>query len=294
MGKNMVNIALLQMISCKTQKENLEKGIEYCRRAKMLGADIALFPEMWNCGYNLKDNAEFIKAQAVDADGKFVCTFKSLAAELNMAIAVTFLERFEPAPKNSVILFDRHGNKALHYSKVHTCDFGDEKHLTPGDDFYVTDLETAAGSIKIGAMICYDREHPESARILMLKGAEIILVPNACPMEINRLSQLRSRAFENMLGIATANYAYPQPDCNGHSSAFDGIAYRADSPVSRDTLLIEAGENEGIYIAAFPIDEMREYRLHEALGNAYRRPHLYSELISDNVNDPFIRNDRRK
>ena len=294
MEKNMVNIALLQMISCKTQKENLEKGIEYCRRAKMLGADIALFPEMWNCGYNLKDNAEFIKAQAVDADGEFVCTFKSLAAEFNMAIAVTFLERFEPAPKNSVILFDRHGNKALHYSKVHTCDFGDEKHLTPGDDFYVTDLETAAGSIKIGAMICYDREHPESARILMLKGAEIILVPNACPMEINRLSQLRSRAFENMLGIATANYAYPQPDCNGHSSAFDGIAYRADSPVSRDTLIIEAGENEGIYIAAVPIDEMREYRLHEALGNAYRRPHLYSELISDNVNDPFIRNDRRK
>ena len=54
--------------------------------------------------------------------------------------------------------------------KVHTCDFGDEKHLTPGDNFYVADLDTAAGNIKIGAMICYDREHPESARILMLKG----------------------------------------------------------------------------------------------------------------------------
>ena len=50
-------------------------------------------------------------------------------------------------------------------------------------------------------MICFDREFPESARILMLKGAEIILVPNACPMEINRISQLRARAFENMLGL---------------------------------------------------------------------------------------------
>lgn len=290
----MINIALLQMIACKTQKENLKKGIEYCRRAKMLGADIALFPEMWNCGYNLKDNAEFIKAQAVDADGEFVCTFKSLAAELNMAIAVTFLERFEPAPKNSVILFDRNGKKVLHYSKVHTCDFGDEKHLSPGDEFFVTDLETASGNIKIGAMICYDREHPESARILMLKGAEIVLVPNACPMEINRLSQLRARSFENMMGIATANYAYPHPDCNGHSSAFDGIAYRADSPVSRDTMIIEAGENEGVYMAAFPIDEMREYRFHEVHGNAYRRPYLYGELLSEDVNEPFIRNDRRK
>lgn len=294
MEKNMINIALLQMISCKTQKENLEKGIEYCRRAKMLGADIALFPEMWNCGYNLKDNAEFIKSRAVDADGEFVGAFKSLAAELNMAIAVTFLERFEPAPKNSVIIFDRHGNKVLHYSKVHTCDFGDEKHLTPGNDFYVADIDTAVGNIKIGAMICYDREHPESARILMLKGAEFVLVPNACPMEINRLSQLRARSFENMMGIATANYAYPHPDCNGHSSAFDGIAYRTDSPVSRDTLIIEAGENEGIYIAAFPIDEMREYRLQEVHGNSYRRPHLYGELLSENVKEPFIRNDRRK
>ena len=75
-------------------------------------------------------------------------------------------------------------------------------------------------------MICYDREFPESARILMLKGAEIILVPNACPMEINRLSQLRGRAYENMVGIATVNYPLGKPDCNGHSSAFDGVAYR--------------------------------------------------------------------
>ncbi len=107
----------------------------------------------------------------------------------------------------------------------------------------MTDLETGRGSVKIGAMICYDREFPESARILMLKGAEILLVPNACPMEINRLTQLRTRAYENMLGIATVNYAAGQPDCNGHSSAFDGIAYAEDG--SRDTLVVEAGESEG-------------------------------------------------
>ncbi|MFT8344266.1 carbon-nitrogen hydrolase family protein [Clostridium beijerinckii] len=89
----------------------------------------------------------------------------------------------------------------------------------------------------MGAMICYDREFPESARILMLKGAEIILVPNACPMEINRISKLRSRAYENMVGIATVNYPKGKPDCNGHSSAFDGIAYRPSNFGSRDTLI---------------------------------------------------------
>ena len=82
---------------------------------------------------------------------------------------------------------------------MHTCDFGAERALTPGDGFYVTELDTACGLVRVGAMICYDREFPESARILMLKGAELILTPSACPMEINRLSQLRARAYENML-----------------------------------------------------------------------------------------------
>lgn len=75
--------------------------------------------------------------------------------------------------------------------------------MTAGEGFYVSQLDTEKGRIKVGAMICYDREFPESARILMLKGAELILVPNACPMEINRHSQLRTIAFENMTAIAT-------------------------------------------------------------------------------------------
>ena len=74
-------------------------------------------------------------------------------------------------------------------------------------------------------MICFDREFPESARILMLQGAELILTPNACPMEINRLAQLRGRAYENMLAIATCNYPAGVPDCNGGSTVFDGVAY---------------------------------------------------------------------
>ena len=166
--------------------------------------------------------------------------------------------------------------------------------LTPGEDFYVADLDTGKGTVKVGSMICYDREFPESARILMLKGAEIILVPNACPMEINRISQLRGRAYENMLGIATVNYPAGQPDCNGHSTAFDGIAYRPQDPGSRDTLIVEADESEGIFIADFPIEEMREYRSREVHGNAYRRPSKYKRLISEEVDAPFVRKDARR
>lgn len=289
-----LKIALLQLMPGKTIEDNLKKGVEYCARAKDMGADIALFPEMWSIGYYIPEDMEELDRLSVPADGEFVSAFGKLALELDMAIGITFLEKYDKAPRNTLCLFDRFGNKALTYAKVHTCDFGDERRLTPGDDFYVAELDVGRGTVRIGAMICYDREFPESARILMLKGAEMILVPNACPMEINRLSQLRARAFENMVGIATVNYPHGQPDCNGHSSAFDGIAYREDEPGSRDTLVIEAGEREGIYIADFPIRELREYRKREVHGNAYRRPEKYALLVSEDIREPFVRDDRRR
>ncbi|QLY82369.1 carbon-nitrogen hydrolase family protein [Clostridium intestinale] len=289
-----LKVALLQIMPEDSLEDNLQKGLEYCRKSKEMGADIVLFPEMWSVGYNILEDIDELKTSAVSSDSTFVNSFGKLAKELNMAIGITFLEKYDPLPRNSICLFDRFGNKVFTYAKVHTCDFGDECRLTPGDDFYVGDLDTEQGNVKIGSMICYDREFPESARILMLKGAEIILVPNACPMEINRISQLRGRAYENMVGIATVNYPKGKPDCNGHSTAFDGMAYSPSDSESRDTLIIEAGEQEGIYIADFPIDEIRKYRNSEVHGNAYRHPSKYKLLISENIEEPFIRKDYRK
>lgn len=290
-----LKVALLQLMPTGSLDGNLKKGLEACRQAKMMGADIALFPEMWSTGYTVPESKEELKQAAVSVEHPFIQSFAQLARELEMAIGITMLEGYDPSPRNSMVLFDRFGRQVLLYAKVHTCDFApDERVLTPGDEFYVADLDTAEGHVKVGAMICYDREFPESARILMLKGAEIILVPNACPMEINRLSQLRARAYENMLGIATVNYPKGQPDCNGHSSAFDGIAYMPDEHASRDTLIIEAGQREGIYLADFPIDAIREYRSREVHGNAYRHPLKYGLLVSEEINPPFVRSDYRK
>jgi predicted amidohydrolase len=277
-----------------TRASNLKIGIKFCKQAKIMGADIALFPEMWSNGYCISEIKEDVINNAIEKNSTFVQSFSNLAKKLKMAIGITFLEKNDNLPRNSICLFDRYGRELFTYAKVHTCDFGEEKNLQSGNDFFVTEIDTEQGIIKIGAMICYDREFPESARILMLKGAEIILVPNACPMEINRLCQLRTRSFENMLGIATVNYPKGKPDCNGHSTAFDGIAYKPTEPCSRDILLIEAGEEEGIYIACFDIDELRKYRKREVHGNSYRHPLKYKILVNTEINEPFIRNDYRE
>lgn len=290
-----MRVALLQIAARDTLGGTLDKGISFCRRAKEMGADIALFPEMFSNGYRIygRPASDWIK-EAIPADHAFVKAFQALAKELNMAIGITLLEAWETGPRNTLILFDRFGNQVLQYSKVHTCDFDAERNLTPGEDFRVADLDTESGAVKVGAMICFDREFPESARILMLKGAEIILVPNACPMEINRLSQLRARAYENMLGIATCNYPVEVPDCNGRSSAFDGVAYLPGLPGSRDTCILEADESEGVWMAVFDMDRIRNYRRGEVHGNAYRRPRRYGMLCAEEISEPFIREDRRE
>lgn len=287
-------IALMQLLPEDNLYDNMKKGIKYCKIAKQTGADLALFPEMWSIGYDFSGSIGHFNSKAISPDSNFILAFSHLAAELHMAIAITFLEKHFPKPRNTLFVFDRFGKNILSYSKVHLCDFGNEHMLSHGDDFYTADLNTVNGIVKIGAMICYDREFPESARILMLKGAEIILFPNACPMEINRLSQLRTRAYENMVGIATVNYPNGYLGCNGSSSAFDGIAYSPIDGSSRDTLIIQADGKEGIFIADFPMELIREYRNTEVHGNAYRHPEKYHLLISQDVNPPLYQRGLQK
>ena len=274
-------IALLQLLPEGTLEGQLEKGIAACRKAKEMGADLALFPEMWSDGYALPQDPAELEALSIGADSGFISAFGRLAGTLRMAIGVTFLERAAPKPRNSILLFDRNGTERLHYSKVHTCDFDLEKLLSSGEDFRVADLDIGRGTVRVGSMICFDREFPESARILMLKGAEVILAPNACPMEINRLSALRTRAYENMLAVATCNYPTGQPDCNGHSTVFDGVAWLEDEPGVRDMCILEAPEEEGIYLAEIDMDMLRDYREREVMGGKYRHPDVYGRLTAD-------------
>jgi predicted amidohydrolase len=120
----------------------------------------------------------------------------------------------------------------------------------------------------------------------MLQGAELILTPNACRLETHRIGQFKVRAYENMVGVAMANYAAPQE--NGHSVAFSPVAFGRDER-SCDTLVIQAGESEGVYLAEFDMDQIRAWREREVWGNAFRKPRCYSLLTSLKVEPPFVR-----
>ena len=183
----------------------------------------------------------------------------------------------------------RNGSIILKYSKVHTVDSKMEAYTEPGTEFKTCELDYGNGKIKLGAMICFDRDFPESARILMLQGSEIILVPNACYMSKIRLEQLKVRAYENMVGIVTVNYA----NHGGKSSAYSPIV-RNINKNDLDSELLVMNNKEDIKIVSFNMSEIREYRNREPLGDAYRKPYAYKKLIEDTVQNPFIRKDARR
>ena len=271
---DVLNVALLQMApEGNNVVSNLKKAADFCRRAAEKGADIALMPEMWSIGYTRFDpdipNArEVFYRDALAADSEEIRRFGTLARELNMAIGVTYLEAFDPLPRNALSLFDRHGNVVFTYAKVHTSDFKSmEASMSPGNAFFTGTLDTRSGPVQVGAMICFDREQPESARLLMLQGAEIILTPNACKLDSLRLDQFKIRAWENAVGVAMTNY--PAPQHNGCSVAYD----------AEGKCLVKANAEEGLYMASFDLNALRRHRAKTIHGNAYRRPHRYGLLL---------------
>lgn len=293
-----IKIALVQKKAIPNNKNrNLELAVQYIKEASYLGADIVLFPEMWSNGYAPpfdgafdnptdpafeKERKEWLES-AVTIESDYVTAVKDAAAKYKIGVCATFLSKTEDKFQNTAIIIDRSGNVLLNYAKVHTCDFSLEKLLQHGNEFKVCDFE----GIQIGVMICYDREFPESARVLMLKGAEIILVPNACDMNALRINQLNTRAFENMVGVAMANY--PGKGWGG-SCAFSPVVFNENGKYLDNMLVAASDISEDILIAEFDMDHIRAYRERETWGNAYRKPAAYLDLVRFEVRKPFIRN----
>ena len=259
-------------------KENLETVLSAVKSASERHADILLLPECFLTGYFFP----VTNKDALETDCPEIQTVCRAAAEYSTEVVLTAFTKGYEKPGNSAIVIDKSGKILMSYSKVHTCDFSDEKCLESGSEFKVCDFH----GIKLGIMICYDREYPESARVLMLKGAEIILVPNDCASMSPRLNALSTRAYENMTGIAMAN---PPGDNAGNSCAFSPICWD-ENGICTDNTLLMAGEKEtGLFYADFDMESIRKYRETEMMGNTFRKVKAYTELMNPEILPPFIR-----
>lgn len=274
-----LKIAILQMKSLNRQyQKSTDIVLNKMREAAENAADILLLPEGFLTGYELPMSND----EALADSNPYLRQICDTAKQLNLGVVVTAITKGLEKPQNSAYVIDKNGTMLMKYSKVHTCDFGDESCLENGDAFHVCDFH----GIKLGVMICYDREYPESARILMLKGAEIILVPNDCGAMKPRLCALSTRAYENMVGVAMAN---PNGENAGNSCVFSPICWDDDGNCVNNVLLMADDLTEGLFYAEFDMDEIRRYREQEMMGNTYRKVKAYDLLLSEKIEYPFIR-----
>ena len=277
-------VAILQ---ARSENANISKNVDIIhhamKKASINNADILLLPECFITGYDLPMTYE----KSISDDNEVIQNICALAKEYHMGVVLTSFTKGERKPQNTAFVISKQGNILMKYSKVHTCDFADEKNVESGKEFKVCDFE----GTQLGIMICYDREYPESARILMLKGAEVILVPNDCGSMQPRVSALSTRAYENMVAVAMAN---PNGDNAGCSCAFNPICWDRNGNCVDNTVLLADDKTEGILYAEFDMEAIREYRNREMLGNTFRKVEAYSQLLSKEIKEPFIRDGQNR
>ena len=272
-------IAVLQSHSTPYDFErNVMAIVSYIQQSAQQHADILLLPECFITGYELPISNE----EALSDESPYLQTICDAVKSYGVGVVATALTKGKDKPRNTAFVIDKDGKIIMKYSKVHTCDFADEACLESGNEFKVCDFH----GIKLGIMICYDREYPESARILMMKGAEIILVPNDCESMAPRIQALSTRAYENMVGVVMAN---PNGINAGCSCAFSPICWDEQGKCVDNTLLLANELTEGLFFAEFDMQALRYYRAHEVMGNTFRKVKAYGELLNEEVKEPFIR-----
>jgi predicted amidohydrolase len=239
------------------KQANYAKLERFARQAAAQGAQVIVAPEGYLEGYVGNQHRtpgltrERYSAEAAEPlDGPLMRRVRSLAVELKVYLMTGFAELRDGRVFNSAVMFGPDGAIVLHYSKSHTMN--DEPFNTKGVEFPVAATEYG----QWGALICFDRQVPETARILALKGADILFVPAWGGYgEMNDL-MMRVRAYENGVHLA---FVHPK---------------RALLIDAGGTILAQNdGEHDQIVLARFTTPSRRKGSLLQ-----YRRPELYRDL----------------
>jgi predicted amidohydrolase len=270
-----INIACAQ-IDCALgdPQTNLSKIISYLRRAAERDARLVMFPECALTGYAFDSLSEAVPV-AEPIDGPSSEAIAAACRETGTYTVVGFIERERDEFYNAAMLVGPDGVVGS-YRKVHLPFIGIDRFLTPGDrQFQVFDLPFG----RVGVNICYDISFPEAARVLKLKGAELIALITNWPEAAWRSPEFvaSTRALENHL-------FYAATDRVGIERGWKFIGRSKIVDCNGDTLAEAGAENEELLIAAIDFAVPNQNRIVNVAG-AYeldrlgdRRPEMYEAI----------------
>jgi N-carbamoylputrescine amidase len=279
-----IKVAALQLELGGDIDSNIAAVTGLVREAAGKGAQVVLPPELFEGPYfcRTEDEGLFATARPTEAHASVVA-MRKLADELKIWIPTSFFERDGPHHYNSLAMIDPDGKIMGTYRKSHIPDgpgYEEKFYFRPGNTgFKVWD---GPAHEKLGVGICWDQWYPETARAMMLMGAEILFYPTAIgtephdpDLDTSRLWRraMIGHAVSNVVPVVAANRIGTEGD-----QRFYGHSFICDE---RGDLLAEFGATEtGVLTAELDLDQARRHRA--AFGFFRdRRPELYGRLVQD-------------
>ena len=264
-----MRICSAQMNSEIDIKKNVQHAVDLIHTAAKNDCDLVLLPEFFNMIYFAQYRDYQYLSMAEPISGETIKQISAAAQESKVWVVATIFEQQRPGfLYDTAVVIDREGNVHGTYRKTHPAAvYGLEKiYFRSGSNFPVFDIE----GWPTGIMICWDSYFPEVARILALRGAELILVPFATPNPHVWHELIAMRAFENGCYLADCNKVGPEGDWTFYGKSM--IA----SPAGEIIAEVNSNGDELIY-ADLHKEEIFEWRKRFPIFRD-RRPDLYEDI----------------
>lgn len=237
-----MKVGLVQQKNTADIPANIQKLQDNIRKAAAMGAELVVLQELHNGLYFCQTENTEIFNQAEPIPGPSTETFGKLAKELGIVLVLSLFERRAPGLyHNTAVVLEKDGSIAGKYRKMHIPDdpaYYEKFYFTPGDLGFEP-IDTSVG--RLGVLVCWDQWYPEAARLMAMRGAEMLIYPTAigwesADTEEEKKRQLnawitvqRGHAVANGLPVITVNRTGHEPDPSGQTN---GIQFWGNSFVA--------------------------------------------------------------
>ena len=280
-----IKVAATQMACSWKIEENILKATNLIKKAAEKGANIILLQELFQTPYFcIQYDEEIFKLAQTFENNKILEQMSQLAKELKVVLPISFFEKDNNAYFNSIAVINSDGKILGTYRKSHIPDgpgYLEKYYFNPGNTGFKV-WDTNFGKIGIG--ICWDQWFPEAARIMALKGAEILFYPTAIGDEL--MSEydssgswqrvMQGHAAANIMPVVASNRIGSE-SVKGQVNGFYGKSFICDRS---GKIISEASKDkEEIIIADINTEEDHLFRRNWGLFRD-RRTDLYNEILT--------------
>ena len=237
-----MKVGLIQQKNSADIKANIAKLQDNIRKAAAMGAELVVLQELHNGLYFCQTENTQLFDQAESIPGPSTDSFGQLAKELGIVLVLSLFERRAPGLyHNTAVVLEKDGTIAGKYRKMHIPDdpaYYEKFYFTPGDLGFEP-INTSVG--RLGVLVCWDQWYPEAARLMAMRGAELLIYPTAIGWESSDTEEEKQRqlgawitvqrghAVANGLPVVTVTRTGHEPDPSGQTA---GIQFWGNSFVA--------------------------------------------------------------